>query len=107
MGQQASSLVYSGSYSLGANAQAVVPPISASRLKLPRGSHDANYPFACAAGVLGGNGSNTSQQTSAACAGRCSIDIAHSELSTTKGSGAKSLKFGALSIITTEQLPPM
>eukprot|EP00964_Phaeocystis_antarctica_P012165 scaffold6710_cov66-Phaeocystis_antarctica.AAC.3 len=38
---------------------------------LPLGSHDLNYPFACAAGVLGGNGSLTSQQTSAACAGLC------------------------------------
>ena len=38
---------------------------------LPLGSHDLDYPFACAAGVLGGNGSLTSQQTSAACAGLC------------------------------------
>jgi hypothetical protein len=35
------------------------------------GPHDLDYPFACAAGVLGGNGSLTSQQTSAACAGLC------------------------------------
>ena len=38
---------------------------------LPLRSHDQNYPFACAAGVLGGNISDTSQQTSAACAGLC------------------------------------
>ena len=38
---------------------------------LPLGSHDLDYPFACAAGVLGGNGSLTSQQTSATCAGLC------------------------------------
>eukprot|EP00964_Phaeocystis_antarctica_P004990 scaffold2717_cov67-Phaeocystis_antarctica.AAC.4 len=38
---------------------------------LPLGSHDLNYPFACAAGVLGGNGSRSNQQTSAMCAGLC------------------------------------
>ena len=38
---------------------------------LPLGSYDLNYPFACAAGVLGGNGSLTNLQTSAACAGLC------------------------------------
>jgi len=38
---------------------------------LPLGPHNLDYPFACAAGVLGGNGSLTSQQTSAACAGLC------------------------------------
>ena len=38
---------------------------------LPLGPHDLDYPFACAAGVLGGNGTLTSQQTSAACAGLC------------------------------------
>eukprot|EP00964_Phaeocystis_antarctica_P046677 scaffold26994_cov83-Phaeocystis_antarctica.AAC.5 len=38
---------------------------------LPLGPHELDYPFACAAGVLGGNGSLTSQQTSAACAGFC------------------------------------
>ena len=38
---------------------------------LPLGSHDQDYPFACAAGVLGGNGSLASQQTSATCAGLC------------------------------------
>ena len=38
---------------------------------LPLRSHDQNYPFACAAGVLGGNISDTSQQTSAACSGLC------------------------------------
>eukprot|EP00964_Phaeocystis_antarctica_P009335 scaffold5059_cov72-Phaeocystis_antarctica.AAC.4 len=38
---------------------------------LPLGSHDLDYPFACAAGVLGGSGSLTSQQTSATCARFC------------------------------------
>ena len=38
---------------------------------LPLGSHDVDFPSACAAGVLGGNGSLVSEQTSAACAGLC------------------------------------
>ena len=38
---------------------------------LPLGPHDLDYPFVCAAGVLGSNGSLTSQQTSAICAGLC------------------------------------
>ena len=38
---------------------------------LPLGSHDLGFPSACAAGVLGGNGSLVSDQTTAACAGLC------------------------------------
>ena len=38
---------------------------------LPLGSHDLDYPFACGAGLLGGNGSLADEQTSAKCAGLC------------------------------------
>jgi len=46
-------------------------PLGKTVYVLPLGPHDLDYPFACAPGVLGGNGSLTSQQTSAACAGLC------------------------------------
>ena len=38
---------------------------------LPQGAYDDDLPFACSAGVLGGNGSITVEQTSATCAGFC------------------------------------
>ena len=38
---------------------------------LPLGTHTLDYPFACAPGIRGGNGSNPSEQTSNVCAGLC------------------------------------
>ena len=38
---------------------------------LPLGTHNLDYPFACAPGIRGGNGSNPSEQTSATCGGFC------------------------------------
>ena len=38
---------------------------------LPLGTHNLDYPFVCAPGIRGGNGSNPSEQTSATCAGLC------------------------------------
>ena len=38
---------------------------------LPIGTHNQDYPFACAPGIRGGDGSNPSEQTSAVCAGLC------------------------------------
>jgi len=38
---------------------------------LPLGTHNLDFPFVCAPGILGGNGSSASEQTSATCAGLC------------------------------------
>ena len=38
---------------------------------LPLGTHNLDYPFVCAPGIRGGDGSNPSEQTSAFCAGLC------------------------------------
>ena len=38
---------------------------------LPLGTHNLDYPFVCAPGIRGGNGTNPSEQTSATCAGLC------------------------------------
>ena len=38
---------------------------------LPLGTHNLDYPFLCAPGIRGGNGSKPSEQTSATCAGLC------------------------------------
>ena len=43
---------------------------------LPLGSHDQDYPFSCAAGILGGDGSRSSEQTNATCAGLCPAGFA-------------------------------
>ena len=38
---------------------------------LPLGTSNLDYPFVCAPGIRGGNGTNPSEQTSATCAGLC------------------------------------
>ena len=38
---------------------------------IPVGRHTLDYPFACAPGIRGGDGSNPSEQTSNVCAGLC------------------------------------
>ena len=38
---------------------------------LPLGTHSLDYPFVCAPGIRGGNGTIPSEQSSATCAGLC------------------------------------
>ena len=61
---------------------------------LPLGKHNLDYPFVCAPGIRGGNGSDPSEQTSATCAGLCPAGFTCG--GGEEGVGAGSLPGGAL-----------